>query len=332
MEIPDDHFPYVNISAPSSPGICSPHNNLYFYSVPSSPTRETSINTSPFGYQTDINECPTPMSYQDANSYLDDFEFETSRSFSLDVGDHNEFQTSQNSFDLGRKQRQRGDSLPTTMAFADELFCDGKVMPLAPPLKLPPRLQRIMNEKLANQTGTGASAPGSPSNFVLKLPFVYRRLWNDDFDPFMAALKNVKEEKKEKALVSHATNNQSPNEPGDEDHSTTSANEPISKEMGGQIIRKRLAEPKGVEFARQVRLIQMGQLSKMDKLEKQSERDEKAESMRKKPTFLRRLSFKSGNGEKRASHSHTHTHSQLSKMALIQYKPRGLLCLGYKSS
>ena len=89
MEIPDDHFPYVYISAPVSPGLCSPHNNLHFYSVPSSPTRETSSDISPFGYQTDdLNECPTPMSYHDAESYLDDFEFETCRSFSLNVGDH----------------------------------------------------------------------------------------------------------------------------------------------------------------------------------------------------------------------------------------------------
>ncbi|KAM5549160.1 hypothetical protein ABKV19_000543 [Rosa sericea] len=335
MEIPDDHFPYVNISAPTSPGICSPHNTLYFYSVPSSPTRETSTGTTPFGYQTDLNECPTPMSYHDANAYLDDFEFETSLSFSLDVGDRSVVHSSP--FGHDRKPRQRGDSLPTTMAFADELFCDGKVMPLAPPLKLPPRLQRKRNEKLASQAETGASVPGSPSNFVLKLPFGYKRLWNDDFDPFMAALKNVKEEKKEKASAaspSYATNNQSTNEPGDED-STTSAPEPISREMGGQIVPKRqLSQPKGVGFARQVRLIQMGQMSKLDKLGKQSERDEKAESMRKKPTFLRRLSFKSGRAahceEKRVSHSHPHP--QLSKMALMNYKPRGLLCLGYKAS
>nr|XP_011459752.1 PREDICTED: uncharacterized protein LOC105350078 [Fragaria vesca subsp. vesca] len=335
MEIPDDHFPYVNISAPTSPaGMCSPHNNLCFYSVPSSPTGETSSDTtSPFGYQTDLNECPTPMSYHDANSYLDDdFEFDSCRSFSLNASD----QSSQNSFGLDRKPRQRGDSLPT-MAFADELFCDGKVMPLAPPLKLPPRLQRKRNEKLASQEGTGASVPGSPSNFVLKLPFGYKRLWNDDFDPFMVALKNVKEEKKEKASAasaSYVANNQSTNEPaGDDEDSTTSAQEPISKEMGAQIVPKRqLAEPKGVEFARQVRLIQMGQMSKLDKLGKQSERDEKAESTRKKPTFLRKLNFKSGRAatceeEKRVSHPRPH--SQLSKMVLMHYKPRGIPCLGY---
>ncbi|KAL6211662.1 hypothetical protein ACLB2K_016885 [Fragaria x ananassa] len=326
MEIPDDHFPYVNISAPTSPaGMCSPHNNLCFYSVPSSPTGETSSDTtSPFGYQTDLNECPTPMSYHDANSYLDDdFEFDSCRSFSLNVGD----QSSQNSFGLVRKPRQRGDSLPT-MAFANELFCDGKVMPLAPPLKLPPRLQRKRNEKLASQKGLV---------LLSRLPFGYKRLWNDDFDPFMVALKNVKEEKKEKASAaspSYVGNNQSTNEPaGDDEDSTTSAQEPISKEMGAQIVPKRqLAEPKGVEFARQVRLIQMGQMSQLDKLGKQSERDEKAESTRKKPTFPRKLNFKSGRAatckeEKRVSHPRPH--SQLSKMVLMHYKPRGIPCLGY---
>ncbi|KAL6218763.1 hypothetical protein ACLB2K_011972 [Fragaria x ananassa] len=170
-----------------------------------------------------------------------------------------------------------------------------------------------------------------------RLPFGYKRLWNDDFDPFMVALKNVKEEKKEKASAasaSYVANNQSTNEPaGDDEDSTTSAQEPISKEMGAQIVPKRqLAEPKGVEFARQVRLIQMGQMSKLDKLGKQSERDEKAESTRKKPTFLRKLNFKSGRAatceeEKRVSHPRPH--SQLSKMVLMHYKPRGIPCLGY---
>ncbi|KAA8544639.1 hypothetical protein F0562_022651 [Nyssa sinensis] len=169
-----NHSLYLS-SAPNSPSDCSMH----FYSAPTSPIKAT------------------PNTNENVmNSNFDNFEFETSRNFCLDGF---EFETSQRFeypnplLDNDQQQQQqqqqqhgvRDYSLPLpTMAFADELFRDGQVVPL----KLPPRLQ------FANQNST-ASSPRSPSS-VLKIPFSWRSMWNDDFDPFMAALDKVKEEEK----------------------------------------------------------------------------------------------------------------------------------------
>ncbi|KAI3723746.1 hypothetical protein L2E82_35503 [Cichorium intybus] len=92
-----------------------------------------------------------------------------------------EHKTTDDEFDFGSSRRLDNDGWPpsiSTMAFADELFSDGQVLPL----KLPPRLQR--------------SVPTSPTAVRSRTrnPFAHRSKWNDDFDPFMIALEKVSEE------------------------------------------------------------------------------------------------------------------------------------------
>ncbi|KAJ7964967.1 Estrogen receptor beta-1 like [Quillaja saponaria] len=269
------------MSTPTSPYCCS-QENLYFYSVPTSPTR--GIPNSPSGYQTDHS---SPRIYEDANSYLDDFEFETSLHFDPFYEDVEKNRTTETRYDQQQQpqahQRQRGGSLPP-MAFADELFCDGKVMPLVlPTLKLPPRLQNGCDNKFSNQSSTTTS-PRSPT-LMLKLPFSSRSFWNDDFDPFMVALEKIKTEKKTtksqgrftltlaKTLSPfRATRSKGPNDsPGlrQSDPNPKEVKAPPSSPMEaickglkdpikqvGQSPRK-LAEPKGLLFARRMRLVKM---------------------------------------------------------------------------
>ncbi|XP_062082310.1 uncharacterized protein LOC133788738 isoform X2 [Humulus lupulus] len=147
---------------------------MSFYSAPTSPTSEFS-STEP---TTPISTATNNTYYEDCPNFnLDDFEFDTSLRFIH----YNDFEPET----PPEHDPWRGDSLPQ-MSFADELFCDGKVVPLAPPppLKLPPRL-----------SGKNCGAPVSPRTprSVLKLPVSRQCLWNDDFDPFMAAIENVRE-------------------------------------------------------------------------------------------------------------------------------------------
>ncbi|GER40729.1 hypothetical protein STAS_17410 [Striga asiatica] len=99
---------------------------------------------------------------------LDDFEFETSSKFNS--GRHNFDPTF---FDYYGGQNGK-------IAFADELFSDGLVMPLKPP----PRL---------HHDSSAASSPTRPAATFCRLPFS-RKI--DDFDPFVAALQKVTEEKR----------------------------------------------------------------------------------------------------------------------------------------
>lgn len=171
---------FLCTSAPTSARFNSneEENIICFYSVPTSPSLKA-------------------RAYEDANSNTDEFEFEfeTSRRFNNPSDFQNEKQKK-------RSQRQSSvDSLPA-MAFADELFCDGKVLPLGPPLKLPPRLQNGSIKKTSMPSGSSlSSSPRSP----LGLSFLHRSLWNDDFDPFMVALEKVREgeEKRGKSKGRH---------------------------------------------------------------------------------------------------------------------------------
>ncbi|KAJ7960520.1 Estrogen receptor beta-1 like [Quillaja saponaria] len=242
MDNPIDHF--SNMSTPTSPNI---QENMYFYSVPTSPALSS--------YQT----APTsPRIYEDANSYLDDFEFETRHHSDLPTFDDIEkIQTIDTRYDQQTHQRQGSGSMPT-MAFADELFCDGKVMQLVPPLKLPPRLQNGFDIKFSYQSST-ASSPRSPT-LLLKLPFSHQSFWNDDFDPFMVALENVKKETRttkthEKCSPFRVTTRpERPNKPLGLTDQPSSPVKPISE---GRQNPMRLAEPKGLLFARQMRLVKM---------------------------------------------------------------------------
>ncbi|KAF3454037.1 hypothetical protein FNV43_RR04484 [Rhamnella rubrinervis] len=189
-------------SATSSPSRCS-IDSMFFYSAPTSPTRRLCSNAL-LGSQTEPTSSRT---YEDSNSNLDDFEFETSRHFDhidTDMVSKQVFKSPMSDRSRQEKQhKERGDSLPT-MAFADELFCDGKVMPLSPPLKLPPSFHGRDENRNNYRSYTTVSSPRSPRS-VLKLPLSRQCLWNDGFDPFVAALENVREEKRGKtqANTSH---------------------------------------------------------------------------------------------------------------------------------
>ncbi|KAK7320471.1 hypothetical protein VNO77_29970 [Canavalia gladiata] len=236
---------------------------MCFYSAPTSPRR---LKVRAFdGFQTGPT---TPRAtHEDANSNLDEFEFETSRRFN--VGDL-DIETNQ------KDERLCGDSLPN-MAFADELFCDGKVLPLVmPPLKLPPRLHQNGDGNIMSTQNSTVTSPRSPGS-VLRLPFSRHSLWNDDFDPFMVALEKVKEEKRGKPKAKHGlrrTRSLSPfrgfNYKSDknvgisksgqlESHccETTQLICELQKEPLKQASRRInvLSEPKGLVFARQVRLV-----------------------------------------------------------------------------
>ncbi|CAI9271086.1 unnamed protein product [Lactuca saligna] len=152
-------LPSFYLSAPTSPIGCSPQN-LKFYSTRTSPLRQ-------------IN-----------NQENSDEEFDFGTSMRLTNG-----------FDQEHEYRlpARANSF-STMAFADELFCNGQVLPL----KLPPRLQR--------------SVPTSPRSLSsrIKNPFVQQCTWNDDFDPFMIALEKVSDETRGRMSIHRRSRSYSP--------------------------------------------------------------------------------------------------------------------------
>ncbi|KAE8037297.1 hypothetical protein FH972_009898 [Carpinus fangiana] len=356
MESPND-FSYV--SEPTSPSRCSLESKKYFYSVPTSPTcRGVSASS---GFET---EPPSPRTYEDAtSSFGDDFEFETSLRFSVESS-----QNFENPFDQQQQQQvQRRISLPTAMAFADELFCDGKVLPLAPPLKLPPRLRNV-NNKSSNQS-SAASSPRSPSSVINKLSFSRRSLWNDDFDPFMVALENVKEEKRGKTRGdSHRrawsqTLSLSPFRATgpQESNDSVGSSSPKLRETNrlAQVCQspKKLEEPKKIDHEMPTNpSLEAGENNARESAEpctRKTNSKSKRQKIRKfifknasmrelndknkvirdhqntaswKPSFLRRFSFKSAgsaqfNGDMRVA--------KVTKMTLIQYRPRLLMCMGF---
>ncbi|KAJ8446832.1 hypothetical protein Cgig2_016142 [Carnegiea gigantea] len=157
-----DAFCYT--SAPTSPRKCN-FNGFYFLSMPTSPTRQLSRDLS--GSKSGSR---TPETTQNSPLVPGYFEFEASKRFCV--------------YD-NRYEKSHDFSI----ACADELFCDGKVLPLRPP----PRAQYTRSSKLHGISST-ASSPGARGS-MLRVPFARpRSLWNDGFDPFMAALSKVKEE------------------------------------------------------------------------------------------------------------------------------------------
>ncbi|WVY91846.1 hypothetical protein V8G54_037360 [Vigna mungo] len=164
---------------------CSFGQEMWFYSEPTSPSRLRL--RSPFDSQTD-STTPTETAYEDSDFTGDEFEFETSCRFNVSVSDLDS--------EINQKDEKNpfGDSLQT-MAFADELFCDGKVLPQMPPLKLPPRLQKfevgsIYRPKLASSRS---------SRSVFRLRLSRHSFRNDDSDPFTVALKKVRGENRTNA-------------------------------------------------------------------------------------------------------------------------------------
>ncbi|KAI6685428.1 hypothetical protein NL676_031341 [Syzygium grande] len=161
----------IHLSAPGSPDSCS-FEGLLFYSAPGSPKTEP----------------PTPRaSWNDGG----DFEFETSRRFD-DVVLESPAKRQQHPQREESRPRERPRERPC-MAFADELFCDGKVKPL----KLPPRLQNDGADGSRAQTPV-ASPTSSPRYAGARKRLARQRsLWDDEFDPFEVALERVKAEERD---------------------------------------------------------------------------------------------------------------------------------------
>ncbi|KZV44447.1 hypothetical protein F511_19348 [Dorcoceras hygrometricum] len=159
--------PSVYATAPNSPNPVTKSNSMEFSSsAPVSPRRKTG----------------------DLGSDFDEFEFETSKIF----GGQSQFDGDQEDDGVGDewKIRGRGDSLPA-MAFADEIFLNGLVMPL----KLPPRLQYDGDfSSFSQRSSPLVSSPKSP-RMACRFPFGRKSGWNDGFDPFLVALQKVREEK-----------------------------------------------------------------------------------------------------------------------------------------
>lgn len=210
---------------------------MEFYSEPSSP-----------------KELLSPLGHSHPNSTIDEFEFETSGRFNLnnidlDLVDRSEQQNKQ----LMRSE----DEFVPAMAFADELFSDGKVLPLPPRLKLPPRLERH-NDNRSGKSST-ASSPRSPVS-ALKFKFVHQNRWDDDFDPFLVALQSVKEEGAGKTQANNNgpapahspfPNNSTEQIMGPKLPHDTNIQQPNSRN-GPVRSPKMLTEPKGLAFARAV--------------------------------------------------------------------------------
>lgn len=379
----NDHNSFY-LSATSSPSRNS--ENMLFYSVPTSPARK-SFESS---YDVPESEPTTPREeYDDTNASFIEFEFETSRRFNVDENDDHDgvekFEPASACMQQQQQHHQLKESLPA-MAFADELFCDGKVMPLKPP----PRFQ-YSNESTCNSPLSPLKSPG------MKFSFSRRSLWNDDYDPFVAALENVREENREKFRrrsrsmsplragslrkldkqqeIKESEQKQNPNQ---EVLNLTEANTNSSADYSVWVPNKngqkgcqktaekipiRLAEPKGVLFARSARLVKMGQEKptkpNKEKLPygKESEERGRRESKRKrvKKFLLRSASIgRTSNEEKAKAESEAVTNKQsftrklsfrstgiaeynqekrvsevAANMTLMQYRPKFFLCMGY---
>ncbi|KAJ4848554.1 hypothetical protein Tsubulata_007853 [Turnera subulata] len=346
-------------SAPTSPSRTNLDSGMGFYSVPTSPSWEIILKTT---HEHDDLETTSPRRThededEDGAEYSDDlfdFEFETSRRFNVD--DYRDLEINakpEQEMEQEKQEKQeekpqyddRKGSLPA-MAFADELFCEGKVMPLKPP----PRLE-------CNNNVVQSSCSGSGSTRAIKNPFPRRSLWNDDFDPFMAAWKNVKGDetsggnwqgkknhRRARSMVplQASTSLQPNNDPPTCNHldpfspNPKSPKEPtvsypnLKKGAGGfQSMREvgkspiKLIEPKGVLFARRARMVKMDpewpkKGSKSAKVEAGGGEDAIARAsgeacgggMEKKSKSKRNFLFKSSSSRKTISNEHEQKEQQ----------------------
>lgn len=255
-------------SAPTSPK--TPNRCMQFYTAPSTPAKELLGD--------DI--------------FLDDFEFSTSQKFDdfidLEISQNSEHflendqPQQQQQQQQGKPRRERGGSLPT-MAFADELFYNGLVRPLKPP----PRLQTSQENGNSFTQGSVPSSPKSPqSSSFIKVPFVHKAVWNDDFDPFQVALQKVSRESRGRAsnargnhrrTRSHSpfrTNNSGRwNDQHDEGKKDKNLNH--QKVLGQKFGLPK--EPKGSPYSRFV----INQNKQMEEIEKGRKKPQKLQSGRK---------------------------------------------------
>ncbi|KAL9316033.1 hypothetical protein ACSQ67_017034 [Phaseolus vulgaris] len=298
---------------------CSFSPETCFYSAPTSPTSRLKLRT-PFDSQTGPTT-PRETAYEDANSTVDEFEFETSCRFNASVGDLD------SETDPKDYENPFGDSLQT-MAFADELFCDGKVLPLMPPLKLPPRLHKIGVSSIHRSKLASSRSPGS----VFRLRFSPHSLWNDDFDPFMVALEKVRGEKRRKPNARHVFRRSRSLSPFRsfshkfnkyvgvtkscqlEPHCSDTAQLVCElekspwKEVSGRI--NVLSESKGLVFARQMRLARKDttlEKASISKLATETKKDEGKRggfwTRNKKREYIKKFLFRTRNKGKANAHN-----------------------------
>lgn len=234
---------------------------------------------------------------------------------------------------------------------------------------------------------------------MMKIPFSGRRmLWNDDYDPFMAALDNVKQEKRSSATnhrrarslsplrtstindqlkrllqpwIHHSNQHQKPagrktdanHEMGNKDHDENNLKFAERTSM-------KLAEPRGVLlFARRGRMVKMtsgerspapaareeseNRESKTQKIKKllirsvsavkaRSEEDEEDEELEGGESKLKSKSKSKGRMRRKFSLKKSYMGliqykrkqrgmSQITKMTIMQYRPKLLLCIGFGS-
>ncbi|KAK9735931.1 hypothetical protein RND81_04G238700 [Saponaria officinalis] len=163
----DDFYSYYT-SAPTSPRRYN-MNGFLFLSMPTSPTRgETDSNFGSRKFDTT----------DDFLNLVDNFEFEGSK----------RFYDCDNRFGKSQSQSQE-------LCYADELFFDGKMLPLRPPPKT--RYTRSGKSSTASSPGTRTS--------TIKVPFLRQKsLWNDGYDPFTSALTKVTTESNDVAQLRRA--------------------------------------------------------------------------------------------------------------------------------
>ncbi|GAA0186669.1 hypothetical protein LIER_33957 [Lithospermum erythrorhizon] len=317
--------PYV--TAPTSPTGLTPQNNIdliLYHSTLSSPCNNNN-SLSYDQYSSSFRTTPTSPKF-------DDFEFGTSNTLLCNTYETTElFQQVQEPQIHSQHELECSHS---SMVFADDLFCDGKFIPL----KLPPRLQSFDNMKhkvRRNRGGLVASTPTSPLRKATPR--------HDKFDPFVVALQKVTENRGRRSNVGGY----------DDNHKRTRSHSPfransISTDEDDDLKSNLISVPvdfKGSKYARYVRAQTNSSICNIGGKENSSRNTMMVESKMqrikglllkfattfgthrngnnisgfRKQGYLSRLSYKlkggnADNGTKR-------------RMFLVKYKPA--LCIGY---
>jgi len=333
---------------------CSFSPEMFFYSAPTSPSRLKL--RAPFDSQTDP-ATPRESEYDDANYIADEFEFETSRRFNASVSDLEGEANQKDDND------NPSDDSSQTMSFADELFCDGKVLPLMPPLKPPPRLHKVGVSGIHRSKLASSRSPGP----AFRLRLARYSLRNDDFDPFMVALEKVTGEKRRKPNARHVFRRSKSLSPfrgfshkfnrsvrltkssqlesrSDKAQLLCELGKRPLKEVSGRI--KMLPESKGLVFARRVRL-ELATETKKDEGKRGGfwTRNKKRDYIKKflfgarnmgKTNAYNKLEDKMEAQEKPPSvwklsmKAVTSTEPKQMRLACHRPRPRFFLCLGYE--
>ncbi|KAI4368655.1 hypothetical protein MLD38_017190 [Melastoma candidum] len=225
------------------------------------------------------------------------FEFQTCRRFAQDDA-------------IVQENRKAGFNFSgRPMAYADDLFLNGKILPLK--LKLPPCKQG--SRGMGMPVRSPSPSPRSPLSPGAFFSFRDKYVRKDDMvtDPFMVALENVKSDKKRMEL-----NVDLDFDPFDFESNRSN--------------QCRMFEPRGVEFARKLRLAQLAEELKEMGTEAvghvPTRRRIRNFLMRSKRSVLGKLRIGGSSGST-VNAAPVHKAKQL---AVVKYKPNKiLLCLGY---